>query len=167
MTESAYLSEALHKLILVEPITPALDGITVEGRIFRSIVSLANEESMEILGAEIAKRDIPFVFDLLGLPATMESLVVFLNEIAGDCWHWFKASPISDRILLYHEYGMGWSVFLKAFLVESFSLISSPAPNISVSERLLKAEISRPRNPPPEQVRGPNLQRPLDRGSVT
>jgi hypothetical protein len=143
MTESAYLSDALHRQIMLEAITPALDGITVEWKTFRSIVSLADRESIEALGAEFAKRDVLFTLDLLDLPKTKESLLVFLSEIAADCWHWFKIglTPRGDaRILLYHHFGMNWSRFLNSFLVAAFALVSEAPPNIVVTERLLKID---------------------------
>lgn len=143
MTESAYLSGALHRQVLLEPITPAFEGITIESNTFRSIVCLAKRESIELLGAEVAKRDLLFALELFDLPQIKDSLLVFLREIAADSWHWFKIgmNPRADRrILLYHNFGMNWSLFLSAFLVEAFALLSEAPPGLTVTERLLRVE---------------------------
>jgi predicted transcriptional regulator len=143
ITESAYLSDALQRQILLEPITPALEGIFVERRMFRLIVSLANRESIEILGAEIARHDLPFALELLALPQRRESLLMFLSEITADSWHWFKIglNPRGEtRILLYHNFGINWSLFLKSYIVEAFALVSEPPPSMTVTERLVKVD---------------------------
>jgi hypothetical protein len=151
ITESAYLSEALDRQILLEPITPALEGITIEMKMLRSIVSLADRESVVMLGAEAAKRDLPFALDLLDLPLRKESLLVFLREIAADCWHWFRVglNPKSEtRVLLYHHLGMNWSQFLNSFLVEAFTQAPEAPPTMIVTERLVKIEWPESRQQP-------------------
>jgi hypothetical protein len=145
MTESAYVSGALRKELTIEPLSPAFDGITIERVAFRSIIDLANREAIDLLGAEVARRDIPLVFDLLDLKVQKRSVLDFLNDIAADCWHWFKIglNPEGEtRIVLYHQFGLKWSFFLKSFIVEAFALVSEAPPRITVTETVVKVDWS-------------------------
>jgi hypothetical protein len=143
ITESAYVSGALRRELAIEPLSPAFDGITIERDAFRSMIEPANREAIDLLGAEVARRDIPLVFDLLDLQFQKQSILAFLGDISADCWHWFKIglNPEGEtRVVLYHQFGMNWSIFLKSFIVEAFALVSEEPPRITVSETLVKVD---------------------------
>lgn len=145
VTESAYVSAALRKELATEPLSPAFDGITIERDAFRSIMQLADREAIDMLGAEVAKRDVPLAFDLLDLQLQKQSIWIVLSDVAADSWHWFKIglnSKGETRVVLYHQFGMNWSLFLKSFLIETFALVSDAPPRITVTETLVKINLA-------------------------
>lgn len=144
VTESAYVSEALRGRLLMERLSSGFEGITVGRDIFRSIVALAEKEAIEILGAEVANRDIPFGLDLLDLPHNAHSLSVFLREVTAKSWQWFKIGFNNEddgpQLVVHHGFGMNWSIFLMSYLAEAFELVSQNRPGVVATERLVRVE---------------------------
>jgi hypothetical protein len=143
ITESAYVSGALRRELMVEPLLPAFEGITIERSTFCSILALANRAAVDILGTEVARRNIPLELDSVEPQLRRQLLFAFLADVAADCWHWFKIGLSQEgeaRILLYHQFGINWSLFLKSFLLEGFAMVSNTPPRISVTENLIKVD---------------------------
>jgi hypothetical protein len=151
VSESAYIAETVRKQLFVEPLTPALDGIVLPREAFRSIAGLANSEAIEMQGAEVARTSVTLYLKLLHLPLEPQSLWTLLCEVMADFLHWFKVAvnPGSDvHMLLYHDYGWNWSIFLRSFIVEAFLIVSKAPPPIVVTENLVEidwTEVSRRR----------------------
>jgi hypothetical protein len=143
VTESAYISSMLRRELLVETLSPDFEGITLEGTTFHSVIEMANREALDTLGTEVARRKIRLWLDFLDLQPRRQTVLVFLADIAADCWHWFKIglNPEGEtRLLLYHRLGLNWSLFLESFIIEVFALAPEPPPRISVTETLVKIE---------------------------
>jgi hypothetical protein len=145
ITESAYLSDLLRKQLLVEPLSVAFQGMTLGRFASRFIVGFANKEAIDVLGAEVARRDIPVLLNLLDLSFDEQSLWTFIRDIAADCWKWFRIglNPKNGlRIVLYHDFGMNWSIFLRSYLSEAFGLVSNAPPRVIAMERLVRLDLN-------------------------
>ena len=113
--------------------------------LFQEILSRTNPSSLELLGSEITKNNVPLAFDLLGLDFTLDSVCYFLKEVL-DSMRWFKMEMTQNEAFyefrLYNYYNIRWSFFLKSCLTTIFEFIHLE-PAIDVSERVVKLRLSR------------------------
>src|SRR5208337_1273349 len=112
-----------------------IDCIGLDNELCREILALANSTGIEILAAEAAKEEVPFVFELLALEPTLASLDWYMREVLQTLG-WFKMETIlqSDtcvELRLLHKYGSKWSLFLKNYLSSAFEIIMRERPQIT------------------------------------
>jgi len=152
MTESDYVSKMLKRDLLLEPLLQNIDGIGMSRPLFQNILSRTDPTSLDLLGAEIAKNNVPLAFELLGLDYTLSSVNRFMEAVL-QTMGWFKMETIQSESFyefkLYHHYNLRWSVFLKSCLLTIFEFIHEQ-PTIELSERVVKVRLSKKLSPDSE-----------------
>ena len=89
VTESAYVSDTLKRILTVEPLIRNIHGIGVSKKLFREMLAQTNSAGFEILAAEIARENVSYAFELLGLELNISSMEWFMKEVLQS-WGWFK-----------------------------------------------------------------------------
>jgi hypothetical protein len=135
----------LKRDLILESLIQNFDGIAVSRGLFQEILSRTDPTSLELVGSEITKNNVPLAFDLLGLDFTLDSVSYFLKEVL-ESMRWFRMETIQNEAFyefrLYHHYNIRWSFFLKSCLMTIFEFIHEE-PAIDVSERVVKLRLSR------------------------
>jgi hypothetical protein len=145
VSESAFVSKMLKRDLLIWPLVQNLEGIGLSRSLFQEIISRMDSISLEILGSEIARRNLPIVFDLLGWDLNLTSIFRFMKEIL-EAIGWFKIEFSSSEnhfeCRIIHNYGYRWSMFLKSCLSSMFEFIRSDL-EIAISEKAVKLRIAK------------------------
>ena len=132
-------------MLSVERLIQNMDGIAISKALFQQILAQTNLAGLEIVASEIAKANISFAFDLIGLEPKLSSLDWFMKMILQR-WGWFKIEPersdTNHEMKLFHDYGMRWSLFLKSYLSSVIELVCKARPIITVSDKVVKIRLS-------------------------
>ena len=144
VSESEYISRALRRDILVEPLLQNIGGIGVSRALFNEMISRADPISLELLASEVVKNNFPLALESLGLEASLSSIHHFLKYVLEPIgWFRMEMGPSSEyyhELKFFHTYNYRWSRFLKACLVTIFELIRE-SPEITVSDRVVKVKL--------------------------
>jgi hypothetical protein len=145
VSESDYVSKVLSIDIMLKPLSQKIDGIAVSKILFQRIISQLNSTSLEIIASEIAQKNAPYAFELLGLELNQDSLIWFLREILQNM-SWFSLEEVEfetyKEYKLFHTLDGRWSLFLKSCLNSLFKLIHEK-PDIVLSERVVRIAIQK------------------------
>lgn len=119
VNETTYVSRHLDIALKSDMLSRSGESITLEGELFRRIVSSSNPDDLEILGQEFASGFIPNSIEVLQLERDLLSLEVFLSEVI-ELWGWFRMEVIQkgeyNTLRITHNDGNKWTIFLKSFL---------------------------------------------------
>jgi hypothetical protein len=143
ISESAYVSSVLERRLKVEPLVQNIEGIGLGKILFQEILAQTNPTGLELVAAEIASQNIPFIFELLELQLNVASLGWYIKEILQS-WGWFKMYAVNGEkkheLKLFHNYGRRWSLFLRAYLTSAYEL-TQIRPEITITDRLVKISL--------------------------
>ena len=81
VSETEYVSKMLKRDLILEPLIQNIGGIGLSRGLFQGIISRTDSNSLEILGFEIAKDNLRFAFELLGLELNFTSVIRFMEEV--------------------------------------------------------------------------------------
>jgi hypothetical protein len=145
VSETEYVSKMLKRDLMLEPLIQNIGGIGLSRALFQGIISRTDSNSLEILGFEIAKDNLRFAFELLGLELNFTSVIRFMKEVL-QANGWFKMESLTaDAYLefrLIHNYNYRWSVFLRSCLSSMFEFIPEE-PTFVISDRVVKLKLLR------------------------
>ena len=143
MTENAFVANMLAKKVDLSPLISPFGGIGLSRELFREILGQVNQTTIEIVASEIAFSEVPLAFGLLKLDMSVSSLVWFMKHILDDDCGWFHLEAASsEELLLTHDYGLKWSLFLKAYLASVFQSLIRHNAEIKESGRLVTIDLS-------------------------
>lgn len=148
ISENAFVSDIIAHAVETEPLDRVFDKrISLSKDIFRSIVGYMRQDFCEIIGYEAAKKDVPVSFELLKMDHNVFSFFHFVKTVLSDSYAWFEIALDSSKgeMLLIHDCGMKWSLFLKGYMsvaCESLDLKGE----FAVTERLIKISLAMPQN---------------------
>ena len=145
VSESEYVSKALRRDILVEPLLQNIGGIGVSRALFMEMISRTDPTSLEIVASEIVKNNFPLALESLGMDLSLASINHFLKFVLEPIG-WFKLERVahadSCEFKFFHNYNYRWSRFLKACLVTMFEMIHE-VPEIILLDRIVKLKLSK------------------------
>ncbi len=143
VSESEYISRALRRDILVEPLLQNIGGIGVSRALFNEMISRADPVSLEILASEIARNNFPLALESLELDFSLSSVYHFLKYVLEPIG-WFRMEMVSladcYEFKFFHNYNYRWSRFLRSCLATIFELIRE-SPEITLSDRVVKIKL--------------------------
>ncbi len=144
-SESAYVSSILEMRLKREPLIQNMKEITLKEELFQEILAQTNPAGLEILASEIARKDIPYTFELLGLQLSPSSVLWYFREILQDCG-WFKMQVTqgheSYELKMFHNNGIKWSMFLKSYLMSLYEMISNERAQVTIGDRIVKVRLN-------------------------
>lgn len=119
------------------------------------MIAQTNVACIDVLGSEIAKRNIVFTFELLGLELSASSIDWYFSKVLQS-WGWFKIEKIRDvpcyELKVFHNYGLKWSLFLNSYMIGVYETILRERPRITISDRVVKINHLHKRYFEPEQA---------------
>jgi hypothetical protein len=139
MSENALVSDLIARAIETVPLDHVIERISVSKEIFRSVIAHVPKDLCEIFGQEAAEKEVFICFEILKLDHELHSIFHFVNALLGDSFGWSKIEmdPLKNELLLIHDYGMKWSLFLKGYL-STMGKILHLTSEFEVKERLVK-----------------------------
>jgi hypothetical protein len=139
-SENAIVLDLIQKHLQAEPLSNLFQGITVSKGLFQLILGQTNRDGIEIAGSEIARKELPLVFEILQLERGIQPFVRFLKTVLCDICHWFAVAESSkkDELLLIHDLGIRWSLFLKSFLAAAVDSELHQHMDLTFSENVVK-----------------------------
>lgn len=116
------MNKILRKYALFGRWADRYNALSLTPRTFREILETASEDDLAKAGAR-AGSDIVDIVNAMGLESNLDTFVQLMEELLGgqEFGRWFRCyhhSQGSEEIFhLQHDFGRGWSVFLREYLL--------------------------------------------------
>jgi hypothetical protein len=145
ISENALLSDIIYHALETDSLDQVFGQISLPKDIFKSLLSYVREDICEIVGFETANRNVQVSFEILKLSNDAFSLYDFIKTVLSDSYHWFNIEvELSEgQILLIHDYGVRWSLFLKGYLACACDMLHLKA-EFTFTETLVKLSFAIP-----------------------
>ncbi len=141
MTENGFLAALLAERLLIDPLVPAFQEVTLSATAFQSILNATNADALEAAGSDIAQRDVPLMNELFESNGRTFNLQILI-DILGKHGRWFyvegNVSLTRGWLTLRHGYGFRWSKFLQAYLVTASGLLSKGTINVKIGDQFVR-----------------------------
>lgn len=144
VSENAFVQSLLSERVKAEPLIHAFPYIVLSKRSFAPIMSTSNSDSLELVALELGKKNFAYTRDLYESVGTELGFLQYMTDVLDRQAHWFEiegANNKPERIILRHEYGTKWSLFLKSFLTGAFEVVSHDKMKISVTDTYVTMEL--------------------------
>jgi hypothetical protein len=127
-TENQLVEDWLLWRVSIDPLIPSFEGLFLESEMFKSILSSANADVLELLGWEFGRKHFAknqALFDGAGETMTFVRYVV---EVLGEHGGWFRVESDVDEgslaMTLHHDLSSNWTIFLRSYLSAAYEVIS-------------------------------------------
>ncbi len=141
-SENQFVSKWLAWRVVIDPLVPTFDGITLAKETFGSILGLVNIDSMDILAWELGKKHFMTSKTLFESIGEQMTFVRYLSEILSDHGGWFRIEGNvglnSKEITLHHDFKVQWSLFLKNYLSGAYEVVSRDKLAIEIRDSFVR-----------------------------
>ena len=142
VTESRFLSELLESRLMIDPLLPAFQDITMGVDAFRAILNSADADALEAAAADVAQRNMPLPLELYESSGHSLGFHEFVTNILARYGRWFTVEGNINKtrgwVTLRHGHGPKWSRFLKGYLVSSYSIFSKEKLNVTIADQFVR-----------------------------
>ena len=143
-SENAFVEGILARRIKTDPIITAFPYVVLSRKSFSSILGMANPDGLEVVGQELGRRNFAFTRELYESVGQEVGFAQYLGDILDEQAHWFfveGGNKRPEKLILRHEYGYKWSIFLKSFLIGAHEVVSRDRIRIDLADSYLRMEL--------------------------
>lgn len=141
-TESGFLSDLLEYRLSLDPLIPAFQEIALSTVTFQSILSATEEDALETAASEVARRNMPLVYELYESSGQTLNFQEFVTGVLGTHGRWFyvegNINLTHGWVTLRHGYGHKWSRFLRGYLLSTHDTFSKEKLNIRIGDQFVR-----------------------------
>lgn len=138
VTESIFVRDVLGRRLKIDPLIPAIRGISLSQETFQSILGTTSPDGLEMLGSNLGKKNFSLVRGLFESNDRRLTFLEYLIDILDYEGMWFKVEGTpnekAETITLRHEYSKKWSLFLKSYLASAYEVVSRDKLQIDVKD---------------------------------
>jgi hypothetical protein len=118
------------------------EGVVMLGRqVFAQIINVIPAEQAERIGKEIGQKMIERAFTVLNIKNDLDNLIARYIIPMGIYSGWYNFSEVNigpnRKLMLEHNYGQNWSLFLKQYLSGTIRSVTGIEPKIEINKGLL------------------------------
>lgn len=144
-TENQLVTNWLSWRISIDPLVPSFEGISLENEAFKSILSTARTDALELLGWELGKKQFSKSRALFEGAGEQMTFVRYVCEILGEHGGWFRVEGDVDEssvaITLHHNLTVKWSIFLRSYLSCAYEVVSKKKLVVETSYGFVKIKL--------------------------
>jgi hypothetical protein len=144
-TENQLVANWLLWRIRIDPLVPTFEGISIDSEMFRSILSTADVDSLDLIGWEFGKKHFTKARALFEASDEKISFVRYISEVLCYHGHWFsiegESSESSLAMTLHHNFTWKWTNFLSSYLTSAYQVVSKKKLYVETVNGFLKVKI--------------------------
>jgi hypothetical protein len=143
ISENALVQNILSQWVSSDLARHAIPYITLGGPSFTQILGMTNRDGLEVIGADLGKRNFAYIKELHESSGIDMSFVRYMIDMLERQGHWFKTEGTDskpERLTLRHEYGTKWSLFLNNYLTGAYQVVSRDRLKIFISDTYIGLE---------------------------
>ncbi len=144
MTENAFVSELLTDRLMMDPLFPAFEEIRMSSDTFRTVLSAANADELEVVASKVGQKHAQLVHELYESNDRVLTFQEFITEVLARHSNWFHIEGIKGStrhsITLRHTFGLKWSVFVRGYILSASSIFSKDRIRIEVADQFVRIE---------------------------
>jgi hypothetical protein len=146
VTLNAIANAALKKHTRFDGIMGPGHSVVLEKHVFSRLVEGIDVHLLKGIGRDFGEKTVKEIFGFSGFEFTVENLIAHYFEPMGAYSGVYEVNRIRkgslERLVLRHEYGMNWSVFLGEHLSGVFNSILAARPKIEVENNLVGIDLT-------------------------
>jgi hypothetical protein len=143
ISENALVQRILSMWVSSDIARHAIPHITLGGPSFTRILGMTNRDGLEVIGADLGKRNFAYIKELHESSGIDMGFVKYMIDVLDRQAHWFKiegADSKPERLTLRHDYGARWSLFLNNYLAGAYQVVSRDRLKIGISDTYIGLE---------------------------
>jgi hypothetical protein len=115
-------------------------SVVLRKELFSRILDKVSVEEMERIGSAFGPKIVKRAFGFLDIGLDLDNLVNHYFQPMGSYSGWYRFNMIEGnptKLLLEHEYGLNWSVFLKYYNTGLIKSITGVEPEVEADDSLI------------------------------
>jgi hypothetical protein len=144
VSENSLVQDLMAQRVKADSLIRAFPYIILSRRTLQYILGSTNPDGLEIAGSKIGKRNFTLARDLYASLGRELTFPDYLREILDEDAHWFEvegAEEKPEKLMLRHESGMRWSMFLRSYLASAFEVVSYEKMKMILNESYVCVEL--------------------------
>lgn len=145
---NSLVNKILQKYVLFDRWGDKEGSMSVTQQMFRRIQEEVTEEILARAGAASGPLDMIDVMSMMGLPLNYDSFVYLLLNHYGKFSRWFSCfhhpQRGSDVFHLQHNFGHGWSIYLKNYFLSALSALKKTKVQVKVYDFAVNIKVTHP-----------------------
>lgn len=125
---NSLVNKIIQKYVLFDRWADKEGSISVTQQMFRRIQKEVTEDILARAGEASGPSDIIDIIGMMGVPQNYDSFVSLLLDHYGHYSRWFSCFHHSQRgqdvFHLQHNFGRGWSIYLKNYFLSALSALN-------------------------------------------
>lgn len=144
VSENSFVQNTLSQRVTANPLIHAFPYIVLSRRTIVPILGTTNADGLELVAFDLGRRNFALVRELYGSVGKEMGFLEYLTEVLDKQARWFEVEGVEEkpeRVTLYHECGMRWSLFLKSFLTAAYEVISREKIRVVLNDTYVSLEL--------------------------
>ncbi|HEV2226313.1 MAG TPA: hypothetical protein VGR56_05850 [Nitrososphaerales archaeon] len=138
----------LEKYLSFDRLVEHEHSVVIERKVFSRILEKIAVEDLQEIGRELGQKAAKEDFEFFGIPPTLGNLITRYFEPIGAFSDRYDSNIVGDapylKIVLAHEYGHKWSIFLGEHSIGVVESILGAKPNIEIGEDVVTIQLWTP-----------------------